>query len=53
MSPTTEQIKIPDGFRLERQPTCQPQAETPTAVRDRDGRVLAQLQAWTPSGALN
>jgi hypothetical protein len=54
MSPTTEQIRLPQGTRLERRPTVQPSGndELP-AVRTRDGRVLALVDALRPDWGVN
>lgn len=53
MSPTTEQIRIPDSARLERRPTCHQQNDERPVVRNRDGYVLAVLESWRPDFSVN
>lgn len=53
MSPSIEQIRIPAGLTLTVRPTCQPQVDERPTVRTRDGRVLAQVDAWRPDLAAN
>ncbi len=54
MSPTSTEIRIPRGTRLERRPTVQPSGndERPV-IRTADGHVLAQLDAFRPDFAVN
>lgn len=54
MSPSSEQIRIPQGTRLERRPTVQPSGndERPV-IRSRDGYVLAQVDVLRPDFAMN
>ena len=48
MNPQAEVLHLPAGWRVERRPSCQPLTHEPSTVRDRDGRVLAQIDVWRP-----
>ena len=41
VSPQSEALNLPAGYRFERRPTCHPTNDGPTEVRDPEGRVLA------------
>lgn len=53
MSPTQEQVKIPDGWQVTHRATHDPRNDERPMVRTRDGHVLALLDAWRPDWAVN
>lgn len=48
MSPTSEQLHIPDGLRLQQRQVCSPRSDERPLLVTKDGRVLAVIEAWRP-----
>lgn len=49
MSPQTVETRIPDRMTLARRAVCSPRSDERPLLRDERGRVLAVVEAWTPS----
>lgn len=48
MSPQIEQLRIPDGLKLQQRHVCSPRSDERPLLVTKDGRVLAVVEAWRP-----
>lgn len=53
MSPQITETHVPDRMTLTRRATCSPRADERPLLRDERGRVLAVVEAWSPTMAPN
>lgn len=51
MSPTQEQVKIPDGWQVTHRATHDPRHDERPVLVDRKGHVLASVEQWSPGEA--
>lgn len=48
MSPMMNETHLPEGMTLQHRPVCTPGSDERPLLRDRDGHVMAAVEAWTP-----